>query len=258
MRSLRPLIVLTLAGVGSIAQAAEPSADELIAQGLELRRESKPEQALEAFQKAHALAPSPRTLGQMGLVETSLERWLDAHTHLTASLSTPDDAWVRKNRAFLDQALAVVVRHVGELAITGPAGTEVAVDGKRVGTLPAISPVRLAEGNAVVTANSAGFKDFSKTVAVAGGAKVALAIVLDPVDQRPAVALSAPAPLPASVPVLTSADTYHRPAWKTWAGGGLLAAGAGLLGWGIVWLAVDGNDHCATGGGPSCNTVHPY
>jgi hypothetical protein len=255
MRFLQQVILLLLVCATSAARAVEPTADQLIARGLELRRESKPEQALEMFQKAHALAPSSRTLGQMGLVETSLEHWLDAEAHLTASLATPEDAWVRKNRAFLDPALGVAQKHVGELVITGPAGTEVAVDGKRIGTLPA-QPLKLAEGNAVVTANSAGFKEFSKTVAIAGGATVSMAIVLDPVEKRPAVALSAPVPTLAASPVLPlGRPDENRPAWRTWTGAGLVAAGAGLLAWGIVWIAVDGNDQCATAG-PSCTTVY--
>jgi len=253
-RVLAFVIAAAISGVASVATATDPNAEELIARGLELRRESKPEQALELFQRAHELAPSPRTLGQMGLVEASLEHWSDADSHLTASLATPDDAWVRKNRAFLDQALRVSQGHIGELVVTGPPGTAVRVDGKSVGTLPDLQPVRHVEGNATVTANGPGFKEFSKTVAIAGGAKVSLAIVLDPVDKRPAVALAAPAPIPAAVLAITVGEG-HRPGWKTWAGSGLVAGGAGLLGWGIVWIAVDGKDHCATSG-PSCTTVY--
>ena len=57
------------------------------------------------FERAHAVAPSARTVGQMGLVETALQRWVDAESHLLASLSSADDAWVKKNRGFLEQAL---------------------------------------------------------------------------------------------------------------------------------------------------------
>jgi len=239
-----------------VARAAEPGADELITRGLELRRQSKPDQALEMFQRAHALAPSPRTLGQMGLVEASLEHWIDAEAHLTASLATPDDPWVRKNRTFLDQALTVSRGHVGELVITGPAGTDVAVDGRHVGTLPAVQPVKLVQGSAVVTANGAGFKDFSKTVAIEGGAKTSLAIVLDPVEKRAAVALAAPVPLPASSsPPLPAATDHRSRTLKTVTGTGLVAAGAGLLAWGIIWIAVDHNDDCPISGA-ACNNVY--
>ncbi|HXU02473.1 MAG TPA: hypothetical protein VN903_16025 [Polyangia bacterium] len=249
--------LITLAS--GVARAAEPTtAEDFIVRGLELRRAAKPGEALEMFQRAHALAPSPRTLGQMGLVEASLEHWLDAETHLTAAMASPGDAWVTKNRAFLDQALVVTRGHIGELTVTGPAATDVSVDGKHVGTLPALPPQRLVEGNVVVTANSAGFKDFSKTVTIAGGAKVAVAIVLDPSDQRASVAVAAPVPLPAPPPGTTTfAPSAEQPArgWRTPTGVGLVAAGAGLAAWGIIWIAVDANDNCPMRG-PACNSVY--
>jgi len=248
-------IVASIALAAGLARAAEPNPEDLIARGLEFRRQAKPEQALEMFQRAHTRAPSPRTLGQMGLVETSLEYWIDAEAHLTASLATPEDAWVRRNRAFLAQALTVARSHIGALVITGPDGTDVAVDGEVVGKLPAVQPVMLAAGNVLVTASGAGFKDFSKTVMIEGGAKVSLAIVLDPVEKRPAVALAAPAPLPgSSLPSLAPTEQPGR-TWKAATGSGLIAVGAGLLAWGIVWIAVDGTDHCAIQG-PACTTVY--
>jgi hypothetical protein len=256
MRAIAPAVAacLMIFGLGP-ARAADPTADELITRGLELRRQAKPEQALEMFQRAHAISPSQRTLGQMGLVETSLEHWMDAETHLAAAAATPLDPWVRKNRAFLDQALGVCRGHIGELVVTGPDGTDVAIDGKHVGTLPAIQPLRLVEGNTVVTANNAGFKDFSKTVTIAGGSKTSLAIVLDPVEKRPAIAISAPAPLPAPPPSPPlAASEPPRSGWKTATGVGMVAAGAGLVAWGITWIAIDGDDACATGG-PACVTV---
>ena len=256
MRAIAPIVAacLTIFTFGP-ARAADPTADELITRGLELRRQAKPEQALEMFQRAHAISPSQRTLGQMGLVETSLEHWMDAEAHLTAAAATPGDPWVKKNHAFLDQALGVCRGHIGELVVTGPAGTDVAVDGKHVGTLPATQPVRLVEGNTVVAANNTGFKDFSKTVAIAGGAKTSLAIVLDPVDKRPAIALSAPAPLPPPPPAPSlAAPEPSRSGWKTATGVGMVAAGAGLIAWGVVWIAIDGDDACATTG-PACLSV---
>ena len=81
-----------------------------------------------------------------------------------------------------------------------------------------------------------------------------MAIVFDPVEQRAALALAAPAPLPPTAPTLTF-EGQRRPTWKTLAGTGLVAAGAGLLAWGIAWIAVDGNDHCEIGG-PACTAVY--
>jgi hypothetical protein len=209
------------------------------------------------FRRAHALAPSVRTLGQMGLVEASLEQWLDAETHVLAALAKPDDAWVRRNRTFLDEALQVSRGHIGDLVVSGPSGTTVAVDGKRAGMLPAVAPVRLVEGRAVVRASSAGFKDFSKTITIKGGARSSLAIVLDPVEKRTAVAIGAPAPLPAPAPPpgATTFDEAGGRSWRGPVGVGLVAAGAGLMAWGITWIAVDHHDSCPVGG-PACDTVY--
>jgi hypothetical protein len=257
-------LVVLLAGfvtvTAGVAHAAEPTADDLIVRGLELRRAAKPGDALEMFQRAHALAPSPRTLGQMALVETSLQRWIDAEAHVMAALITPGNVWVRKNRMFLDQALVLCRRHIGELVVTGPNGTDVAIDNMRLGRLPFVHPARLAEGRAVLTANNPGFKNFSKTVTIAGGARVSVAIVLDPIEQRAAVAVGAPVLLPdpapsvSPVPIIAAEDIAAR-SWKTPAAVGLVAVGAGLMAWGITWMAVDRADKCPTGG-PACNNVY--
>jgi hypothetical protein len=245
----RPLLIAALLWATTLsvaAMAAEPSADALIEQGLALRREAQPEQALEMFQKAHALAPSPRTFGQMGLVETSLERWVDGEKHLSVSLANPDDRWVAKNRAFLDEALGLCRSHVGDLIVSGPAGAEVFVGGQSVGTLPAVPALRLAEGTATVSASAPGSKPFERAVAVRPGARSALVIALDPLTATPVAAPAAPvATAPAPAPLLTTAPPGHSESspssWHTWAGVSLAAAGAVALSWGIYWIAVDGN-----------------
>ena len=74
MRALVICAVLAIFSPVASAAGAETEADGLIARGLELRRQEKQTDALDLFQRAHAIAPSPRTLGQMGLVEASLQR----------------------------------------------------------------------------------------------------------------------------------------------------------------------------------------
>src|SRR5262249_46220504 len=119
---LAAFVVLSATGT---AYAADRTADSMITKGLELRREGKPDQALEMFQRAHALAPSPRTLGQMGIVEGTLEHWTDAEDHLTAALAAPDDPWVKKNQTVLQTALDSVKAHIGQLVFSGTAGAAV-------------------------------------------------------------------------------------------------------------------------------------
>ncbi len=233
--SLATLLLVTFCAAAAVAAA--PSTDALIEQGLDLRRDGKPEQALELFRRAHAIAPSPRTFGQIGLVEVSLKRWVDGETHLSVSLSNPDDTWVIKNRAFLDEALAQCRQHVGDLVVSGPAGVEVLVGGRLIGTLPAVPTLRLAEGTVAVSASSPGFKPFERTVTVRPGVRTPLAIVLTPVAPAAALPLAAPSVatmVSASPPPVTRAPQQTKGrGWHTWAGVSLAAVGAAAIGWGV-------------------------
>ncbi len=254
------LAVFFLAALCAVAAgAAEPSTDALIEQGLDLRRDGKPEQALELFRRAHAIAPSPRTFGQMGLVESSLKRWVEGETHLSVSLSNPDDSWVIKNRAFLDEALAQCREHVGELAVSGPAGVEVLVGGRMAGTLPAVPTLRLAEGTVLVTASSPGFTSFEKTVTVRPGVRTPLAIVLTPVAPAPvplAPQLAATVVSALPPPANRAAPPPGGRGWHTWAGASLAAVGAAAIGWGVTWIALDGGDACGATTGAACQNVY--
>ena len=242
--ALAVFIALTALSAGARARDVDP--DTLIAQGLELRRAGKSAEALELFRKAHQQAPSPRTLGQMGLVEASLARWIDGDGHLSASIATPDDAWVRKNRPFLDQALDRARMHIGELVISGRPGATVSLAGTALGVLPLAGPVRSLEGNYALSASGNGFKPFSTNVVIKGGARTAVVIVLEPID--------APAAAPAKDP-FTAADGPAS-STKRWAGLTLAAAGIVALTWGIVWIELDSHNTCGSLQAGSCGTVY--
>ena len=258
-RSLLFAVLLSTSSLSVGAVAAEPSADALIEQGLSLRRDAKPEQALEMFRKAHALAPSPRTFGQMGLVETSLKKWVDGEKHLSVSLANLDDRWVAKNRAFLDEALGLCRSHVGDLVVSGPAGAEVFVGGQSVGSLPAVPALRLAEGTVTVSASAPGSKPFEHTVIIQPGARSALKIALEPSAATPVAVTPAPTTTaPAPAPLVATAPPIHGESspssWHTWAGVSVGVVGAAALGWGIYWIAIDGN---RTSGNQQYNTQTP-
>jgi len=231
--------------------STQAEADKLISQGLELRRAGKSHEAVDLFRRAHTLAFTPRALGQLALAEASAQIWVDAETHLVSTLELGTDAWVERNRQMIEEALAVVRQHIGELAITGPVRTTITVDGRAAGTLPLLNPLRVAEGSALVTATSAGFQQFSKTVAIQSGKRVTLAIVFGPAQARPAVALAPPMTLVGSTPM--PGPTTR----SVWAGRALVAAGAGLATWGAIWIALDDDSAGARFNcGPMCTKVY--
>jgi hypothetical protein len=242
--------LVVIFGLRAAPVRADAAAEALIQQGLKLRREGKPDEALERFRQAHDMAPSPRTYGQMGLVETTLKHWTDGETHLAVALANPDDAWVRKNRAFLDQALSLCRQHIGDLVITGPAGAEVSVAGTAAGTLPAVPALRVAEGSVEVTATASGYEPFKESVKIRAGNRTTVKITMSPepvavgqADAAPQVPSAVeqepkpPAPDSTRPPEPESASESH---WHTWAGIGLGVVGAGAIGFGIYLIAVDG------------------
>ncbi len=224
------LFATTLAAAKGDAGEMIAPPDALILRGLELRRTGHPAEALQLFREAHDRAPSPRTLGQMGLVETSLRLWSDADAHLAAALATPGDRWVRQNRGFLAEAELRARAHVGDLVVTGPPGVRLSVAGKQIGQLPLRVPLRLAEGVLHLTATADGRKPVSVDVKIQGGMLNAVTVVLEPLDLD---LHSSPAP-PAPVAEYRPVDR------RRWIGGALVAAGAGALVWGIIWMQLDG------------------
>lgn len=243
------LALLTVNAARAGIPAREPPGDPngLIARALELRRAGHPADALELFRKAHEQAPSARTLGHLGLVETSLQLWTDADVHLAAALATPGDGWVRQNQAFLAQARARTAAHVGQLVVAGPPGARLSVAGKPAGRLPLVAPLRLAEGNVRITATADGHKPFSVQLNIQGGTRAAVTVVLDPID------VEAPPPVPP--PASASESRWHVDRRK-WIGAALSGAGVGTLALGIVWLKMDGR--CETLASPLGRCVSAY
>jgi hypothetical protein len=228
------------------AHAGADDPDVLIMRGLDLRRAGRSADALALFRRAYEVAPSPRTLGQMGLVESSLQLWADADAHLLAALGTPDDAWVHRNHQFLEQARERTKDHMGELLINGPPGTKISLGGRRIGALPLTAPVRLVEGDIVIKATSDGYKPFSLDLSIKGGERTAVSIVLERFDlaaRNPEAQRFAP----------TTAPPRD---WRLWTGATLAVAGAGVLAWGIGWIALDGRGDCSGGQSTGCGTTY--
>jgi hypothetical protein len=237
MRATAFVLLSWLLAATSAAREDPDDVNALIARGLDLRRAGQPEEALELFRRAYEAAPSPRTLGQMGLVETSLQRWLAADEHLEATLATPDDTWVHRNRTFIEEAAKRTRQHVGELVVTGPPGTRIALGPTPVGTLPLEAPVRQPEGTLTLTATAAGYKPFSAEISIKGNAQAAITIVLEPLDLRLVERVG-------ENPTTTKAPVDRRKV-ELWAGVSLAVAGAGALALGIGWIAIDGTPTCA-------------
>lgn len=241
------LAMLTVtAGVGPREAPGDPNG--LISRALELRRAGRPAEALGLFRQAHEQAPSPRTLGHLGLVETSLHLWSDADAHLEAAMATPADGWIRRNQVFLAEARARTAAHVGQLLVTGPPGARLAISGKAVGRLPLAAPLRLAEGDVRISATAEGHKPFSIELNIQGGTRAAITVVLEPLNLAAAPPAAPPGPAPPERP-------WHVDRRK-WVGAALTGAGIGTLALGIIWLNMAGR--CETFSARPRGCVYAY
>ncbi|HVV53341.1 MAG TPA: PEGA domain-containing protein [Polyangia bacterium] len=254
----RITVLALLLTVARTSYAADDiGADALIAKGLELRRAGKSVEAVEILQQANEVAPTPRSAGQLGLAQSAVEHWEDAEQHLNTSLASSRDPWVRNHRPLLEQALTLVESHMGQIALTGPAGAAVVISGKPAGTLPLAKPVRVNAGSALVTATASGFKQFEMAVPVETGKETQLKIVLEPTSLPPAPA--PPPATPAAVSPLHAREIEPQSTWRTWTGASLVGVGLGVATWGIVWIAVDrhsSSGSCSAGASADCVPVY--
>jgi hypothetical protein len=232
---VRTLIgLLIMFGVQNVALAAPgpDSPDGWNARGVQYRKQGENEKALDAFRRAHDMVASPRSLGQMGLVEHDLGRYVAAERHLTEALLAVADPWIVKNRPFLIEALQLVRRHLAHLTITGPAGATVTVAGEPAGVLPLAEPVSLTEGMRSIEVTLAGFLPWKHEAALVPGDS--LELVADLVPERrelPAVSPSEPGPGPTAISRIIPTEPPPGPTppspWirrAAWATAGLTAA----------------------------------
>jgi hypothetical protein len=153
---------------GLIPAVAAGDHETLMREGVAYRRAGEDAAALKRFQQAYELSKTPRALAQIGLAEQALGRWAAADKHLRQAVEWRENEWIRKNRRPIDEALAVVAGHVGQLEVQGtPAGAEVRVDGDVVGKLPLSRPITVTAGEVAVQVRAPGHLAIVRTANVA-------------------------------------------------------------------------------------------
>jgi hypothetical protein len=240
------ILLLVAASAARGADSPGAQADDLINQGFQLRLQGKNAEALDLFVRAHALAPSSKTLGQIGSAELALHRWIDAETHLEDALSRKDGPWIESHRTSLEKSLAEARQQIGHVEFRGPVGADISVDGRHVGTLPLPAPVHVGAGLAHVVAVAAGYVPLQEDIPVRGGEAKAVTLVL-----LPTVPVT---PLPTATLVQTTQPP--RSSKRRWLGGGLALVGLTGVGFGIGWLTIDNRPTCDAPAGGVCHHLY--
>lgn len=228
----RSCFFAVLLGVSLLAGPvrAEPTPEEQITKGLELRSVGRDEEALSLFRAADARAPSPRGRAQIALAEQALGMWVAAEIDLEAALAFASDPWIAKHATALEGALAVIRRHLGSLEVRGADGAEVQVDGVDVGRVVAGQPFRLEAGRRAVEIRSPGMHTLTREIDVPAGGVARTTVKLAPVDVAPESPVGTPGTSRAPETRQASAATgnLQRALGWTFTGTGAVALGGAL------------------------------
>jgi hypothetical protein len=191
-----------LAATGSAARADGQTAESetYVQRGIELRRAGRNREALASFEKACELDPNPRAIAQAALAHQALGDWVEAEQGLESALTSADDPWIVKFRDVLEGALAIIRSHLGWLDVqTNVATGELVLDGGAAHyELPLAPRIRVLAKKLDFELRSPGRPPFQRTIDVAPGEEVHVAVALDaqapaPLGPSP-VAPAAPAP----------------------------------------------------------------
>jgi hypothetical protein len=140
---------------------AEPAFQEAV----KLHEQKRPLEALEKFQKAYAIYPSPNTLVNIAREEQVLGRNLEALRHyreaLKMPLLNPQSASVAK------QYVSELEPMLGRVELRGPKGLAVTIEGHGY-ALPVTEPLDVEPGTVVAEGKLGDTRYQGRTVAVAG------------------------------------------------------------------------------------------
>jgi len=197
----------------------EARAAALVDEGMALQAGGNAQGALDKYNAAHAIFPTPRGTAQKGLAEEMLGDYGSAEPHIKEALKARKDPWIKENKKKLNASL----RHMKKDAVTfevigDPVGTEVFINDRSVGTLP-LTPLRIGSGHIVVRAMLQGYTPYEEEIDVLPRAKRQMQISLSESPKPPpVVALPPPEPvaaLPPPEPVVVAPPPEKTPPPET-------------------------------------------
>jgi tetratricopeptide (TPR) repeat protein len=248
------VIVLARAPAGAQEASYQALVDEAIGE-FDARRYAE---ARALFERAHAIAPSARTLRGIGVASFELGDWVTAHRALTAALADPRRPLAPPQADDARELIARAARFLGRYRVTTePRGASFEIDARAAIIEPDGSLI-VTLGEHLIVARAEGYRDESATVFVRGGEDEELRLVLEreiaeieppPIVPAPPPIVSAPPPLPPPAP---RADPV--PAIVVLALGGGAAASASIVGltW---WLSMDQEISTCARAGLACRNA---
>ena len=216
-------------------EAATPMARARFKEGVEFYDKGEYEQARASFLQAYALKKHPAVLLNLAWSSLKSGHTLEAERYFRQFLSEGKEI-TDKQRSDANDGLAQSRAKLGRIEISAPAGTDVTIDGERIGTTPISDQVTVEAGAHTIKFKGPDGAAETDSVTVLGGEKVvarfsksaAVAVAPAPSAPLPAGETTPPASPPSSKSVdavsasKPQTETSETPRSETH-GGGLLA-----------------------------------
>ncbi len=203
------------------SDAARQEASGHFQRGVELFQEGAFRAALVEFERAYGIAPDYRLLYNIGQVKLQLQDYLGATQSYESYLEQGGSDIPEARRDDVEEAFETLRQRVGRISVTANRdGAEVFIDDQRAGETPMAATVAVNVGRHRVLARSADGATASKTIDIAGGDLIDVALELEAPDLTAGAAENKP-PLP----------MMKRAAIGSWAAGGVMLLGAGATAW---------------------------
>ncbi len=216
-------MALAAAVVGIASAAPEPAvadeskktkreADRHFKTGVKLFDEEKYSEALAEFEQAYALKPHPLVLYNLATAHRALSQYDQAVDFYNRFLSEGADAVDKKRLKRAKKELKQLLALVARLTVTtAPDGATVSIDGREIGTSPLDEALVVGPGDHVVSAALEGHQPAERTLRVASGDALDVALTLAETPEETDTATKAPAADVAEGSVLDSkSDSLRR------------------------------------------------
>ncbi|MFO0728827.1 MAG: PEGA domain-containing protein [Myxococcota bacterium] len=185
------------------ADASRTQAGAFLKEGNALMDAKKYAEALQRFESAHHVFPSPKIFFSIAEAHDKLQAYARAAQYYQRFVDEADDA-PEKLVARAKQRLAALEPYIGRISLSCEEdGVTVSIDGEEIGETP-LRPQWAKAGPHKVSGKKAGFLPFETSVTVKVGEKKTVMLLVEPSEEAPAPTpepVASPEPEPSPTPV---------------------------------------------------------
>lgn len=165
----------------------QKEADRHFKSGVALYKEAKFAEALAEFERAYEIAPHPTVLYNIAGCHRELSHYGEAVKFYKRFLDEGKGKVPKERLAAAQTELDGILARIARITVAAPDGAVLTLDGDELGTMPIDMPLMVAPGEHKVVVRSQGMKDAERTVRVASGDVIDVAMKLVELPAQPEV-----------------------------------------------------------------------